>query len=58
MAKFSAADCKNFEGNDVTALEEQKIVHICTTPYCVDRNDCDGEVVEIIQDVHFEVKAN
>ena len=54
MAKIEAENCKNFQGTDVVSPDEQKIIHICTTPYCVDRVDCDGERIEEIRDAHFE----
>lgn len=57
MTKFKAVDCKNFEGQDVSVIEEQKVIHICTTPYCVDSDKCTREIVEIIPDVHFEPKT-
>ncbi len=54
--KFKAEDCKNFEGQEVSVIEEQKVIYICTTPYCVDGGRCTREVVKIIPDVHFEAK--
>jgi len=56
MPKFLAKNCKNFQGSAVVVPDEQKVIHLCTTPYCVDRVDCDGEIIEEIQDVHFEAK--
>ena len=54
--KYSVANCKNFQSLDVLVPNEQKVIHICSTPYCVDRHECNGEIVEIITDVHFELK--
>lgn len=54
--KFTAAQCRNFKGSTVMGLEEDKIVHICTTPYCQDRANCDETVKEDIPKVNFELK--
>ena len=56
MERFEAKNCRNFQGSEVEILEEQKVIHICTAPYCVDRNKCDGEIIEEVPDIHFEEK--
>ena len=54
MAKFKAKDCKNFKGIDGGRMGEQRIVLFCGEPNCVDRKDCNGEIIEEIREVHFE----
>ncbi len=56
MPEFLAKNCKNFEGHNVSVIEEQKTIQVCTALYCVDRAACDGEIIEEIPDVHFEPK--
>ena len=34
--------------------EGKNIYIVCTTPNCVDKDDCDGEIIKEIKDVHFE----
>lgn len=60
MSKFKAEKCKNFKPQRITPILEEELggaIHfVCITIKCVDRSDCDGEVKEIMPDVHFETK--
>ena len=46
MAKYSAEDCNNFSCINKVRVGVQHIFLICTTPDCIERDNCDRERVE------------
>ena len=57
MAKYSADDCNNFSSINKIRIGVNHIFFVCTTPDCIERDNCDREQIKPRRYTRFEKVA-